>query len=281
MDRSRASLARIGDAKYLSLHRGSAGHFAVVHHYDDDRLAITVHSFDVPGTILSRVVISGSSRRFEGPFEPWLNVPTYYVAYLVQPTWSDFTLVCIGREEPSLQTFDWFDDSYDKAYQGVFGVTEIPNSGHLLVSVQRSSRLILYDPVARKKRGEVSLAGGHGSPSLFFRSQAAELWADDYDTVVKLEANTWRALQRRKLQDAAFGEARFIGQFSFDATESLCAVARPFSGDIVGIDPDTMRTTYRAKVGGQPLKVALLRDHRVFARDWKTGNLLTAELICA
>jgi hypothetical protein len=82
----------------------------------------------------------------------------------------------------------------------------------------------------------------------------------------------------RKLQEAASGTAQFIGAFAFDEAETLCAIARPFSGDIVGIDPDTLRTKYRAKVGSQPLEVALLRDRRVFARDWKTGNLLTAEL---
>lgn len=275
---SQASVVQIGDGKYLSLHRGSAGHFAVAHHYDGDRLAITAHSFDAPSAVLSRVIISGESRRFEGPLEPWSNVPQFYVAYLVQPGWSDFALVSIGREGPTLQTFDWFDDSYDKGYQGVIGVTEIPNSRQLLVSVQRSSKVILYDPVARQKCGEVVLSGGHGNPSLLFRSHVAELWADDYDTVVKVDPNTWRVVRSRKLQEAASGTAQFIGQYSFDAAESLCAVARPFSGDIVGIDPDTLRTKYRAKVGSQPLEVALLRDRRIFARDWRTGNLLTAEL---
>lgn len=275
---SQARLAQIGDAKYLSLHRGRAGHFAVVHHYDGDRLVITAHSFEMPSDVLSRVIISGESRRFEGPLAPWSNVPRFYVAYLVQPAWSDFALVSVSREEATLQTFEWFDDSYDKGYQGVVGVTEIPNSGHLLVSVQRSSKVILYDPVARQKRGEVVLSGGHGNTRLFFRSRVAELWADDYDTLVKVEPTTWRMERSRKLQDAASGTAQFIGQFTFNAAEDLCAVARPFSGDIVGIDPDTLRTKYQAKVGSQPLEVALLRDRRVLARDWKTGNLLTGEL---
>jgi hypothetical protein len=201
--RSESRLAQVGDAKYLSLHRGSAGHFAVVHHYDGDRLAITAHSFSTPHAILSRVIISGEVRRFEGPLAPWSNVPRFFVAYLVQPAWADFALVSIGREEPTLQTFEWFDDSYDKGYQGVIGVSEIPNSGQVLVSVQRSSKVILYDPAARQKRGEVVLSGGHGNPTLFFRSRAAELWADDYDTIVKLEPTTWRVVQSRKVQEVS------------------------------------------------------------------------------
>lgn len=122
------------------------------------------------------------------------------------------------------------------------------------------------------------LSGGHGNPELFFRRRAAELWAADYDTLIKLESTLWRVVRSRKLQKAASGTAQFIGEFSFDANETLCAVARPFSGDIVGIDPDTMRTKYRAKVGSQPIEVALLRDRRVFARDWQTGSLLAGKL---
>lgn len=275
---SQVRLERIGDARYLSIHRGSAGHFSVVHHYDGDRLEITAHSFDIPSAVLSRVIISGETRRFEGPVAPWSKVPRFYVAYLVQPSWSDFALVSVDPEGPTLQTFDWFDDSYDKGYQGVIGVTEVPNSENVLVSVQRSSTLILYNPLARQKRGEVMLAGGHGNPKLLFRRRVAELWADDYDTVLKVEPTTWRVKQSRQLQEAAPGTAQFIGQYSFNQTETLCAVARPFSGDIVGIDPDTLRTKYRATVGAQPLEVALLGDQRVFARDWKTGNLLSGKL---
>lgn len=136
MRNSQTRLAQLGDARYLSLHMGSAGHFAVVHHYDSDHLEITAHSFDEPSAVLSRVVISGESRRIEGPLASWSNVPRFYVAHLVRPGSSDFALVCIGSGEPTLQTFEWFDDSYDKLYQGIIDVTEIPSSGQLLVSVQ-------------------------------------------------------------------------------------------------------------------------------------------------
>lgn len=268
----------LADAKYLSLHDGDAGHFAVVHHYDDHRLAVTAHSFAKPDEVLSRCAISGDSRRIEGPLSPWSHLPRHYVAYLVQPAWSDFALVTVNASEGlTLQTFDWYDDSYDKGYQGVIGSAEIPSSKLILVSVQRSSTVILYDPEARRKVGDFALSGGYGNPKLHFRSPT-ELWADDYDTIVKVEPGTWRVLQIRKMQGAAAGTAQFIGQFAFDVNGTVCAVARPFSGDIVGLDPKSLKTRYRTKVGSQPLEVSVLRDGRVFARDWKTGNLLSGEL---
>ncbi len=275
----RTRLVDLGGAKYLSLHRGSANHFSAVHHYDADRLVITAHHFDRPDEILSRCVVSQGSREVDGPESPWEHVPRHYVAYLEQPAWSEFALVKI---EPtgnvSLQTFDWYDDSYDKGYQGIVGVTEIPGSHLLLVSVQRSSKPIVYDPESQCKVGEVVLSDGHGNPRLFFRRNRSELWADDYDTIVKLEPESWRILKTRKLQKAQSGTAQFIGEFGFNRDESICAIARPFSGDIVGLDPRSLRVRYRAKLGGQPIEVSLLNDRQVFARDWKTGDLLHGSL---
>lgn len=270
---------RVGDARYLSLHAGRAGYFAAVHHYEGDRLAITAHSFSQPGWALSRCVVSRHDRRLEGPSSPWEHLPRHYVAYLVQPAWAEFALVTVdGSRAVTLQTFEWYDDSYDKGYQGIVGVTQIPDSHLVLVSVQRSSKPIVYDPVARCKVGELLLSGNHGNPALYFSRTRSELWADDFDTLLRIEPGSWRILQSRKLQEAAAGTARFIGRFGFNADESICSVARPFSRDVIGLDPKNLRTRYRARLGGQPLEAALLRDRRAIARDWKSGDLLQGSL---
>jgi hypothetical protein len=80
--------------------------------------------------------------------------------------------------------------------------------------------------------------------------------------------------QSKRLQDTATGAAQFIGEFEFNKDESLCAVARPFSGDVIALDILTFEIRYCCKTGGQPLKAVLLKDGRVFARDWKIGALL-------
>jgi hypothetical protein len=272
----RIRVAEIGNAKYLSLHRGSGVFFAALHHFAADRIEITAHAFDNSAAVLSRRIVTADSCRLEGDTAVWDNLPRHFVAYLAQPPWSDYTLVRVGPgDKISLQKFEWYDHRYDKDYQGLVGVTEIPGSHLVIVSVQRDSNLVIYDPLAERKVGSLHLSGNQGNPDLFFRHTAAELWAVDYDTVLKLVPGPWRIAKQRKLQGAMKGGAQFIGQFNFDADEKVCAVARPFSGDIVGLDPDTLKIRYRAELGKQPFEVAVLRDLRVFARDWKTGDLLT------
>ena len=269
----------IGDAKYCSLHRGEGLFFAVVHHYDGNRTEITAHSFTEPGVILSRCVVTADTHRVEGDVAVWGDLPQYYVAYLKQPTWSDYALIQLARDGTvTLQTFEWYDDRYDKGYQGIIGVTPIPGSHLVIVSVQRDSRPVIYDPEARRKVGEIALSGALGNPRLCFRRTAPELWADDYDTILKLDRESWKVLKRTKVQRASSATAQFIGQFVFDPDERVCAVARPFSGDVVGLDTKTLDASYRTELAKQPLEVAVLRNLRIFARDWKTGELSTGAL---
>jgi hypothetical protein len=275
----RVSFARLGDAKYLSLHAGRSGFFAAVHHHGSARLEITAHSFSDPQEILSRCSVSRTQRQIVGSLAPWKHLPRHYVAHLAQPAWSDYALVTICPSEGvTLQTFEWYGDSYDKVTQGIAGVAEIPDSHLVLISVQRSSKLIVYDPDSRCKIREIGLAERGGNPAVLFRRAARELWASDYDTLVKIHADSERTLASHKLQESAPGTAQFIGQFAFDADESICAVARPFSGDVLGLDPKSLRAKHRVALGRQPFEIALLQDGRVFARDWKSGDLLQGTL---
>ena len=55
-------------------------------------------------------------------------------------------------------------------------------------------------------------------------------------------------------------------------------VARPFSGDVVGIDAATLKIRRSAKLGREPLELAALPGGEVVARDWKTGDVLHGKL---
>ena len=55
-------------------------------------------------------------------------------------------------------------------------------------------------------------------------------------------------------------------------------VARPFRGDVVGIDAATLKIKRSARLGRQPLEVAAVQQGDVVARDWKTGDLLRGKL---
>jgi hypothetical protein len=265
------------DAKYLTLVEGRDDHFAIVHHYDADRIEVTVHRFADPQLAIARAAVGPDGTRLSGAATAWGHVQRSYVAFYRGPFWANYALVRIAPAEGrvELQQFEWFtDDEYDKGYQGIVGVTEVPDADVVLVSIQRDSRPVLYDPVAREMRERITLAERHGNPRLFFRRNAAELWVDDYDTLLKLEPGTWRTLAARRLQDAAEGTMHFIGQFAFDADETLCVVARPFSEDVIGVDPDTLDVDLRWHTDGQPIEAVALPDRSAVARDWKTGRLL-------
>lgn len=270
----------LSGASYLSLHPGKENHFSVVHHFDNNRLEISAHSAFTPEQHLANITLTDSEQRFEGESSVWGHLQKAYVSYFVHQGESAFWLFLIDsvRQQVSFQQFEWYDNSYDQGYQGIIGVVEVPEQNLLLVSVQRDSHPVLYDPHQRRIIRKISLADRGGNPKLRFRSKANELWADDYDTLLKLNPNDWTVQQRKRLQNAEARTAQFIGEFEFNRDESLCAVARPFSGDVIALDTRSFKIRYRCKTGGEPLEVALLKDGRVYARDWKTGSLLKGRL---
>ena len=267
-------------ARYLSLHCCHPSYFAVVHHFDGSRFAVTIHGFGDPGRTAARGRFHIDSSSLQGESELWQFVPRLYVEYLGFPPWNDFALLRVFAEASRIdaQRLEWYDDTYDKGYQGVIGVLELPQRDLAIVAVQRSSRLVVHDLVCGKSRGTIGLAGHGGNPNIFMRCKARELWASDYDALAAVDPDTWKVMRRARLQMALAGTQQFIGDYAFDQDEQVCAVARPFSGDVLGVNPLTMNVTSHAEVGGQPLEVALVGDAQVVARDWKTGKLLRGQL---
>ena len=123
------------------------------------------------------------------------------------------------------------------------------------------------------------MAARGGNPVGRLRPKAREAWAIDYDTLVRLDLMNWSLKDKLLLQPRdAEGGGQFVGEWSFNRDDTLCAVARPFSGDVVGVETATFRQTYRAAIGRQPLDVELLSDGRIIARDWRTGDMLRGAL---
>jgi len=276
----RVSTHKLSDAKYLSLHPGTEDHFAVVHHADGEQVRITAHSFANPPKALAGVTLGASGIAFEGEAAVWRRVPRAYVAYLKGPGLADYRLLLIDPARPAAEVIplDWYGDSYDKDYQAVIGVAEVPDENKVLFSVQRDSHPVLYDLDRRAVVTKLSLAGRGGNPTLHFTSRTRELWADDYDTLLRLSPPAWGVKNRTVLQGAGTGCRQFIGAFSFNRDESQCVVARPFSGDVVALNTKSFRVTHTCRLGHQPLHVSLLSDGTVFSRDWKTGALLSGQL---
>jgi len=270
----------LGDARYLSLFSCKTEHqFAVLHHSDGSLIRLTVHSFDNPVPPLCTIEYSSRGSRVEGDASALQNAPQYYVAFYNPGQNADFHLISIDSSQLRIVTerFDWYDRSYDKDYQGIVGVTELP-SGELIISIQRDSQPVLYDPKKKKVLRKLSLAGRYGNPKFRFAKRRREIWADDYDTILKFDSHTLELKASRPLQLPLRTTNQFIGDWSFNQDESFCFVARPYSGDIVAISTDDLSTKYVAQTGQQPLTALFLKDGTVIGRDWKTGALLKGTL---
>jgi hypothetical protein len=278
-----ASAVDLSDSAYLRLRPGDDDHLAVQHGGKKpfDRFEVTVHRLSAPAEVIARAVLQGGKPSFEGDRSVWRFAPSWYVDYLRMPGSDGYRLLRIDApaDRIEIQELAWFSpDRYDFGDQGVIDVTGVPGDRRLLISVQRSSTLVLHDPESGSQTGAVALGERRGNPSVRFLRSRPEAWADDYDTLVRLDAPTLRVRDTLLLQSAGANAQLFIGGFAFDRAERRCAVARPFSGDVAVVDVARFKITERIALGGEPLDVALTDDGRVFTRDWHTGELRSGRI---
>jgi hypothetical protein len=267
-------------ARYLSLHSSGSSYFSVGYHFDGARFDLTLHRFSDPLNVVARATVSDEGRQIVGDSSAWKEVPLLYVEYLGFEPWKDFVLLRISPSTTQIevQRLEWYGDTYDKGYQGVIDVLAVPGEELAFVSVQRSSEVILHDLETGGKRGSIDLGGRGGNPRLRFRNGSNEIWASDYDTLVVLDGKERRVVRRARLQRAAAGTQQFIGDYSFAPEGQICVVARPFSGDVIGIDVATLKVKSSARLGRQALDVMALPRGEVVARDWNTGDFLRGRL---
>ena len=273
----------LSDTKWLHIKKGRDDFFAVVHHWGGEKLEISAHSHSEPARVVSRISLHRTTSgppaiTWEGERFVWEQLPHAFSAYTRFSqfvSFGEFQLVVVNdSQDIELQRLEWFDDSYDKGYQGIVDVTEVPDSSLVIVSIQRDSAPVLHDPIKKQAVRKLHLANRGGNPEFYLRSAAKEFWVADYDYMVKLNAETFEVLGAERIQTAASGTRQFIGNFCFNLDESLCLVARPFGGDVAFLDTASMRRTHRIELRRQPLDVGLLADGTVVARDWKTGDFM-------
>jgi hypothetical protein len=262
-------------AKYTSLHASDVERFVAVHHFEGARFMASVSLFSAPEITVSSASYENGRTSLTGNASAWDGLPRLFVTYLADP-WKDFVLVKIESGHVHIQRLEWYDSSYDKGYQGVVDVIALPDPRYAVISVQRSSELVLHDLETGKAVRKISLAARNGNPTLTLRQAGKELWASDYDSLVVVDTESWRVARKKKLQSAAAGTGQFIGDYSFSADGSCC-LARPYSGDVVAVDE---RLTIRkaARLGRQPHEAVELPNGDVIARDWKTGDLLRGRM---
>jgi hypothetical protein len=163
-------------------------------------------------------------------------------------------------------------------YQSVMAVASVPETGEMVFGLQRSSHLVVVDPSSDRAIRVVDLAGGNGNAIPYLRSKAAEVWAVDYDTLVRLDRLTWKVTGSIRLQEAIAGTRMFVGRVWMPPAEDYVLIPRPGSGDVVLLDPADMKVLRGVNLGRQPLTGAVVGNSQLVARDWKTGDLLLGDL---
>lgn len=276
----------LNSSKYIHLAPGKQDFFAASSSPTPDRFEITAHHHSEPQKIIARASVRLSEPVpdckveiiFEGDSEVWGQLPRAFLVPI--SAISEYRLLLIREsQENNFQKFDWYEGNYDQLYQGIVGVTEIPNSPNLVVSIQRDSNPVVYDPKSKKATKKLTLGNRGGNPDFSLRITAKEFWVNDYDTIVKLDSQSLEVKSTTLLQKPIPPMARlFIGELCFDAAEKHCLVARPFSGDAILLEADSMKVVDSVELGHQPLDVALLADGTVIGRDWKTGDFLYGRL---
>lgn len=269
----------VSDGTHLRMVAGEADDSVVVEHGVSGHVSVSVRPWSSLAEPLVRVDVHGWTATVEGDLAAFQGHRRLFVGYLDSDATgaAGYFLVEVGAREVRVRRLDWFDqDRYDPMYQQVTSALELP-SGEYLFGVQRSSDLVLCDPADLSVIREVPLAGRHGNPTPFLRRRGSELWAVDYDTVVRLDPSSLTIEDQWLGQPPSIsGYRMFLGDLWMSRDEEEVLIARPGSGDVVDLDPENLRVIRAWRTGREPLAAARLAG-RVLARDWKTGELLSED----
>jgi hypothetical protein len=268
-------IVQLSDSQYLVIADGKDGYFSVIHNYEgSEKIEISIHHFEDIQKEYCRISFQNFKTHYTGDLSFCQFVPRYYVAGLTLNSEFNFHLLKISNGVFYLEDekIDWYTNGdFDFMYQGLTGVTEFNNE--LIFTVQRDGSLFRYSLGEDKLIDKVNLAGSSGNPQP--KIIGGEIWVTDYDTLVKME--NWEIQNRKRFQGAHENTSQFIGDFSFNKENGLCILARPLSGDVIGLNK-YFRIKYTCNLGKQPLQAVLMKDQVVIARDWQTGDLLIGKM---
>src|SRR5262249_54410184 len=121
-------------ARSLSLYAGSSDTFSVGLHFDGARFELSVRTVRDPARVLASASIADGGQAFSGDLHAWDHVRRVYVSYLAFAPWRDFVLLLVSPATRTIevQRLEWYDTTYDKGYQGVVDVLEIPGEAAAL-----------------------------------------------------------------------------------------------------------------------------------------------------
>lgn len=258
----------IGKPDCACLFAGMKEAFALILHLPHSRSwLVTARRYEDPHTVISQLTIEDSIGAIKGIVDIWYSLPT---VFLIRDR--------LLRMFPDRGIYEWqeihYDRSeYDNGYEPMVSAVQVPGREVVLLAAQRHPEILICDLGTRMTIGRFVLPESMGTPVLKFRHKIDELWITDYGTVFRLTTSDWSVKNSLQLQTP-----EYIGDFAFDPDETICAVARPFSGDVVGLDTKTFQVVRTWEVGEQPYEVAALDAERIITRDQVTGRFSMTKL---
>jgi hypothetical protein len=272
VDGRRSRLVHVSSSRFVALRR-YADVLRIVHH---GGIAPTVSLRRVSSIDREAALLEYDDRPyFSGDDELWSLVDPCVLV----PRKSTTVLLYVDAPNKRVRELDlrWFYlGDYDLGYQRPIDCLTLPDREHVVVSIQRSSRLAVVNILENRKVGEIQLAGRSGNPELVLREDG-NLIASDYDTLCRVDLEKMAITAAVRLQDESSGGTRqFIGDFIVQSEGIV--VARPFSGDVLLVDESDFSVKASASTGAEPLQAVLVAGADVLGRDWKTGHVLEATL---
>ena len=165
--------------RYVSVRRHAEGLLRVIHHGEQD--AVSIRACAAPDLELASLHSEESGWRFQGDSALWGET----LALLMKASSARTELLLIDGSTEAVRSLDlsWFKaENYDLGCQGLVDCLALPDAGVVVVSVQRSSELVLIDPDRNARTGTIQLGARGGNPELRSLSRDRFL-ASDYDTL--------------------------------------------------------------------------------------------------
>jgi hypothetical protein len=234
-----------------------------------DTGGISIRACAEPDVELSRLWTDDGDWRFDGDSALWTEPLPLLVKGKRNHT--DLIIVDGPAQTVTRHELNWFfEGDYDFGYQGPTECLAMPAVGVILVAVARSSTLVALDIHTGQKLDEIRLSGGGGAGNLK-RLSDTTFAATNYDVLCLVDATRGRIQTSDVLQPPKPpNTAQFIGSYDWG---SVLAVARPFSRDVLKLDPKTFEVLGRGRVLRQPFDVCMTSENQFLTRSRKTGKV--------
>jgi hypothetical protein len=158
----------------------------------------------------------------------------------------------------------------DPGYSEPSNAALLPNGREVAISIVRCNHMVFFDIESRRTR-LVDMPGAGGANEVTVRGRS--VWMVNYDTLCEIDIETLRVRASPTLQppyrDKAYGfmTHAFVGRIRYSDTAKGWLVPRPYSGDILLVDPASLSPRARIDCGGKPYDVVEFRDGRLLIQN--------------